>query len=149
MLHLMSHKCYFRPFWTMSPGLGSHMEYDCAQLSDRRWEGAVGWGSRGPSHNQRALDPQGGTGGWDLQGADWPVKSEGMASVCLYLRPLLMKDNTINLKGVEPWFLLNTTETRESTISVKNTFISNSPGTRCGLGIRFGITFRIQQRFIV
>lgn len=54
-----------------------------------------------------------------------------------------MKYNIINLKGVEPWVLLNAKETRESTISVKNTSISNSLGTRYGLGIRFGITFRI------
>lgn len=76
---------------------------------------------------------------------DWPGITEEAASVSAHLCPLLMKYNVINLKGVEPWFLLNTMETRESTISVKNTSISNSPGTHGGLGIRFGITFRIQQ----
>lgn len=80
-----------------------------------------------------------------MRGDDWPVKSEETASVCAHLCLLLMKYNVINLKGVEPWFLLSTMETRESTISVKNTSISNSLGTRCGLGIRFGIAFRIQQ----
>lgn len=116
------------------------------------WQEAGGssdLGGQGPLTQPKAPTPRGGKGGWGLRGADRPVKSEGAASVCTCLWLLLMKYNIIHLKGVEPWFLSNTMETRESTISVKNMSISNSLGTHYGLGIRFGITFRIQQWLIV
>lgn len=149
ILHLMSHNCYFCLFRMNFPRLCCHVQNDCTWLSVGEARGVSKLGATGSPHVTQGQilrmekKRPGFASGWLAH--EQLRKSSSSTHLCC----LLMKYNIINLKGVEPWFLLNTMETRKSTISVKNTSISNSLGTRCGLGIRFGITFRIQQWLIV
>lgn len=62
-----------------------------------------------------------------------------------WLQSLLMQCKVTNGKAVEPWLLLNTVATGESSMAMKHMITRNPLGMHGGLGIRFGITFRIEQ----